>query len=399
MKVIMLLLAVTVLPVVSAVGADFYVIEISPKEVTPDQAALLNITLKNLGSEYAANLRAILDPEDKSPITAIGVMKKPLSRAEAPLMTSQYFGIVTQLSEIVLQYEIHVDENASSGTYYVPLRLVWEDSVRAEKNQTLDLGITVLGTPRLMISGVAISPSKIYADSDFNLSLKIENIGTYKARAIEARLIYPKEFSGERTTFLGTLDRNSESTATYSLKVLKEAQSRTYDFVLQISHLDESSVRKIIEKNFEVYVSERGEIDLEIAGVTTSPTKLHPGKDFTLSMQVENVGKQDAKAVNVQLAAMKEFTGERTSFLGSLKQDDTSTAIFDLTVAKDAEPRSYDIEMQISYLDELGREHSEKKRFSLAVAEAPRTIPYTWIGVGAASLIGLVYLIRRRHTE
>ncbi|MFH1774605.1 MAG: CARDB domain-containing protein, partial [Methanobacteriota archaeon] len=216
---------------------------------------------------------------------------------------------------------------------------------------------------------------------------------------VEARLAFPGEFAGERTAFIGTLEKDKTSTATYNMKVSKDAPSKAYDFSLQTSYLDENGVRKIIEKKFEVYVSERGEIDIEIAGVTTSPTKLYSGKDFTLSVQVENVGKQDAKAVKVQLAAMKEFAGERTSFLGSLKQDDTSTAIFDLSVAKNAEPGSYDIEMQISYLDDRGIEHSERKHFSMAVTEAPKTIPYIWIGAGAVILLGLIYLVRRRRSE
>lgn len=399
MRILIFLAMLAVLSDAYAVGADFYVAEVSPKQVTPGETALLNITLRNLGSESAAYLKAILDPDNKSPVTAVGAMKMPLSTVGAPLLSQQYFGVVTALSDVIIQYQIYVKEDASAGTYHVPLLLKWENLVRTEVNQTLDLGITVVGTPKLIISGVSISPSRIYADSDFNLSVKIENIGTYKAGAIEAVLIYPKEFSGERIAFLGTLERKNESTATYSLEVSTEAQGKTYDFALQISYLDESNAKKIIEKKFEVYVSERGKIDIEIAGVTTSPTKLYPGKDFTLSVQVENVGEQDAKAVKVQLAAVKEFAGERTSFLGSLKQDDTSTAIFDLTTAKDAEPRSYDIEMQISYLDELGKEHLEKKHFSLAVTETPKTISYTWIGAGAVILLGLIYLIRRRTSE
>ncbi len=396
MKIIIFFLAVVMLPAVYAVGADFYVIDVTPKQVTPGETTTLNITLKNLGSEYAAYLRAILDPDSKSPIRAVGPSKKYLTRADVAQASYEYFGLVLQAAEIMLQYPVYVDENASVGTYSVPLKLIWEDAVRKEQNQTVYFGITLYGAPALNIASVSTLPSRIYADSEFNLSTKIENTGTYKAKAIEARLTFPKEFTGERTAFIGTLEKDKTSAATYNLKVSKDAASKAYDFSLQTSYLDENGVRKIIEKKFEVYVSERGEVDLEIAGVTTSPTKLYPGKDFTLSVQVENVGKQDAKAVKVQLAAMKEFTGERTSFLGSLKQDDTSTAIFDLTVAKDAELGSYDVEMQISYLDELGMEHFEKKHFGLAVAEAPKTVPYAWIGAGAVILLGLIYLKRRR---
>ncbi|MFH1774930.1 MAG: hypothetical protein ABH874_08245, partial [Methanobacteriota archaeon] len=229
MKIIMLFLAIAMLPAVSAVGADFYVTDVAPKQVMPGEATTLNITLKNLGSEYAAYLRAILDPDNKSPVRAVGPSKKYLTRADVAQASYEYFGLVHQATEITLQYPVYVDENASVGTYSVPLKLIWEDAVRKEQNQTVYVGITLYGTPSLSIAGVATLPSRIYADSEFNLSTKIENIGTYKARAVEARLAFPGEFAGERTAFIGTLEKDKTSTATYNMKVSKDAPSKAYD--------------------------------------------------------------------------------------------------------------------------------------------------------------------------
>jgi hypothetical protein len=387
MKKFAVLILLLTLPGVHALGADFYVVNVAPKTVSPDETVLLNITLKNLGDEPAAFLRAILDPRDTSPINAVGPAKKYLSKADKATRSTEYFGVVSQGTEIFLQYPIHVDENATIGTYGVPLKLIWQNISVGESDQTIELGITVVGEPALVIAGVDTLPSRIYADSEFNLSVKVENIGTDKAEAVELTLGLPEEFTGERTGFLGTIKRDSTSTGTFNLKVDKNAASKAYDFTLKITYQNAYGASGTIEKGFEVYVGERGEIDVEIAGVTTSPSKIHPGEDFSLSVQLENIGKQDAKSVRAEITPLEEFVGERIAFVGSLKEDDLSTAIFEMSVSKDAEPKTYEIKMTVFYTDEKGIEYRDEKYFGIMVSEKPRNTWRTIAGGGLAALV------------
>ncbi len=379
-----------------AVGADFYITDVEPTVVTPGETTTLNITLKNLGTGYAAYLRAVLDPDDVSPISAVGETKKYINTVEAAGETN-YFGVVNQGKKIDVSYPIEVDDSAAAGTYNVPLKLVWENQIREEQTETLYISMAVTGTPRLVISGVNTSPSRIYADSEFTLTVDIENIGTGKAKSVETKLTFPSEFSGERTAFPGTIERDTRATTTYDLKVSKEAESGGYDFGLFVSFIDEDGTEYLIEKNFSVYVSERGDIDLEIAGLDTSPGKIVPGSDFTLSIQIENIGTQDAKAVKAEVALPPEFTGKRTSFVGSLKEDDTSTAIFDLAVLKDAKPGQYESAITFYYLDEKGKGFADRKEFSLDIAPPEKKSPVSSIVVGLLIVIVAVYLLRRRR--
>lgn len=398
MKKVFLLAFLLSFSTAHALGADFYVLKVSPKTVAPDETTLLNITLKNLGDDPAAFLKAILDPSDTSPIDAIGPAKKYLSSAGKATRSTEYFGVVSQGTEILLHYPIHVDENASAKTYSVPLKLVWQNISMKEQSQTLELGITVEGKPELVIAGISSQPSRFYPDTEFNLSVKVENIGTGKVNAVELKLLFPEEFQGEKTAFLGTIKRDSTATGTFNLKALKNASSKAYDYTLLITYKDEKGVENTVKKDFEVYVSERGEIDVEIAGVTTSPSKLYPGESFSLSVQLENIGKQDAKSVRAEIQPMNEFIGERISFIGSLKEDDLSTAIFEMSVAKDAEPGSYELKMKVFYTDEKGVEHSEEKYFSLLVSEKPRN--RLWdiaAGVSVTLLLIGTYVWKRKR--
>jgi hypothetical protein len=376
-------------PLVHALGADFYVTEVSPESVSPDEFTTLNITIKNLGDDPASYLRAILDPENTTPISAIGAAKRYLNRAGRVTMASEYFGVVSQGIEILVQYPIHVDENAEAKTYYVPLKLVWRNTSMAEDAETLKIGITVSGAPDLVIGGISSNPARIYPDKEFNLSVKVENIGTGKAEAVELGLSFPKEFQGEKTGFLGTIKKDGSSTAVFNLKTLKTAAPGAYTYTLLISYKDEKGFKQSVKKTFEVYVSERGEVDIEIAGITTSPSKLHPGESFSLSLQLENIGKQDAKSVRAEIQPEKEFIGERISFLGSLKEDDISTAIFDMEVSDDAKPGSYELKVKVIYTDERGIEHTEEKSFSLLVSKKPRNNARD-AAVGALAVLLLV---------
>lgn len=372
MKKTISIIILLILPTVHATGADFYVTQVAPETVSPDETTLLNITLKNLGEDPASYLRAILDPNDTTPINAMGPAKKYLSRADRATLSSEYFGVVSQGTEILLQYLIHIDEDAESKTYYVPLKLLWMNTTMSEESQTLNVGITVIGKPKLVIGGVSSDPARIYPDEEFNLSIKVENIGTGKAEAVRLKLLFPKEFRGETTGFLGTIKRDLSSTAVFNLKTLKSASPGPYTFTLQITYRGDNGLEKTIEEAFDIYVNERGEVDIEIAGITTSPSRLYPGESFSLSVQLENIGKQDAKSVQAEIEPRKEFIGERISFIGSLKEDDLSTAIFEMEVSKNAKPGSYELGLKIIYKDERGMEHSEEKSFSLLVSKKPR---------------------------
>jgi hypothetical protein len=367
MKKVLFLLALMLIPSVQAEGADFYVTEIGPTEVAPGETTTLDITLKNLGTNFGAYLRATLDPGDVSPIDALDSSKKHLDRAEAATRSSEYFGVVQQTQSIPVQYRVKVDDNATTGSYNIPLSLVWQDETGTDQTQTLYLGIVVAGEPHLIISGINSTPERVYPDTEFTLDVSIENTGTEKAKSVEAALTLPPEITGEDVSYLGTVNRDATVKTSYVLKATKAAKSGAYDFVLSIAYEDEQGVGGGVERPFKVFVSERGDIDLEIAGISTSPAKIKPGTDFTLSVQLENIGTQDAKSVMASVSNSEGFVGEFSSFVGKIESDDVSSGIFDLTAIPTVAPGDHQFNMEVIFTDEKGEEFSETKTFNVYV--------------------------------
>jgi hypothetical protein len=400
MKKILLILALLLVPSVSAAGADFYVTEIAPTEVAPGETATLNITLKNLGRDFGIYISATLDPSDVSPIDALDSSKKHLDRAEAAQRTGEYFGVVQQLESIPVQYRIKVDDNATTGAYNVPLYLSWENEFQTVLTQTIYLGIAVKGESHLIISGINSTPERVYPDTEFTLDVTIENTGTEKAKSVEAALTLPDGISGEDRAYLGTINRDAATKASYTLKATKASKSGAYDFVLSIDYTDEQGDSGNVTRPFKVFISERGDIDLEIAGISTSPAKIHPGTDFTLSVQLENIGTQDAKSVMVAVSNSEGFVGEFSSFVGKIESDDVSSGIFDLTATPAITPGDHKFTMEVIFTDEKGEEFSETKTFNVYVDEpAKRSTTGTIVGLLVVAVVGVVLWRRRKAAE
>ncbi len=400
MKKVLFLLTLLLIPSVSAAGADFYVTEITPTEVAPGETATLDITLKNLGRDFGVYLSATLDPGDTSPIDALDSSKKYLSRAEAAQSSGEYFGVVQQLESIPVQYRIKVDDNATTGAHNIPLTLAWENELGVQLTQTIYLGIEVRGEPHLIISGINYTPERVYPDTEFTLDVNIENTGTEKAKSVEAALTLPDRITGEDQAYLGTINRNAKAKASYTLKATKAAKSGAYDFVLSMNYEDEQGATGKVERPFTVFVSERGDVDLEIAGISTSPAKIHPGTDFTLSIQLENIGTQDAKSVMASVSNSEGFVGEFSSFVGKIESDDVSSGIFDLTATPMATPGDHKFEMKIDFTDEKGEAFSETKTFNVYVDEpAKRSTTGTIVGLLVVVVVVVVLWRRRKAAQ
>jgi hypothetical protein len=124
-----------------------------------------------------------------------------------------------------------------------------------------------------------------------------------------------------------------------------------------------------------------------------------PGTDFTLSVQLENIGEQDAKSVRMELETNGDLIGERSSFVGEIEKDDVATGVFDLTVEPTALAGQRMVSARVIYIDEQGVENTVLKSFDIFIGE-PASTSRTTMVIVAVVVIGLViYLWRRRKSE
>jgi hypothetical protein len=355
-----------------------------PSRIRPNDEFTLTIDIENIGKEDAEAVSTTL------------VMPQGFTG-----VTSAFLGTIKKGASSSASFDLRAGKEIRPGSYEVLLEIAYvEKGTEKKTTRSFELFIQEPGEITLAITTVETNPTKVLPDSDFTLILGLENVGEQDAKSLEIELVVPQEFTGETTAFLGPIKKGGSAAADLDLKATKDAKPRAYNALMRIKYLDERGVEGVVEKPFQIFVHERGEVKIEIAGITTSPAKIHPDEDFTLSIQLENVGKQDAKSVKAVIQPVEGFTGERTSFLGSLKVDDLSTAIFEMGVSEDINPGTYHFALLVAYTDELGAEYSDEMEFQLVVARGERRLlPYLAVGIVLLLALGYGWMRYRWSAE
>ncbi len=290
-------------------------------------------------------------------------------------------------------FNISASKEVQTGVYPAKLVFNYADRLGNAYQEESQFAINVEGQPEITFSGFKTNPERIYPDDDFVLSLTVENTGKDDAKNVVLSLSYPDKFSGENEAFVGTLKRGERAEVSFKLKADRKAESGNYPFRLTVRYMDNG---KIKEKNFDfsLFIDALGSINLDISGLYFSPKKVAPSSDFTLSLQIENAGKQDAKAVAVKLILPEGFEGKNQYFIGTLESGDSATSTFDLIAPDKA--GEYRVKAVITYMDSAFEKYSVEKEFSVYIfPEASNTTGFIALAIVAVLVAG-GYLWRRK---
>ncbi len=333
--------------------ADFYITGIEHSKLKQDSYGYVNITLKNLGPEYAAYVRVTFDPADESPIDPVGSPRKYVGRVREGIPAEQYFGVILQNEEVELSYKVYVKKGTPPGVYYVPLLVEWKDEQLNQKSQTLSLALPVEGEIKLSIAGISTVPQDIRSGKDnVKITVRIANTGDSEARNVRARLIlkspFEESFSGAGKSFLGNIMPYSQASAEFHIDVAEKAEPKSYEIPLVVEYEDSSGREYKVEKSIDVLVEPTPYF--ELTGVEVVPEKPSPGDSVTLKVKIKNTGGE--KAENTDIRVIREssqpfdFT-TRSDFIGSLKPGEEGEGAIEFEVKKDAIPKEYRLRLSI----------------------------------------------------
>lgn len=355
--------------------------------IYPNTEFPITLNLKNVGNENAEKVRVKLSlPED--------IEGRDIA----------YFSEIGVGEEKQAEFNLKTVKHSEAGEKEIKYFIKFYDKNENEyeKNGSIKIFVHEKNRPRLAISEISSEPSKIYRDSDFKLKVALENVGEQKAKNVKIELSLPEGIEGEDTAFLGTVEGGISKEAEFDLKTSKDIDTGEHGINIKVSYLDESDAPRSEEKSAGIFVFDRGEIDLEIAGVTTSVKNLKQGDEFTLSVQIENIGKQDAKSVYLRISPnLNEISGKLTSFLGKIESDDSATGIFDLKISEKAETGLKTIPVEIHYKNEVGKELVEIKNIEIFVnkKESNKRIIYAGAFVALLIIVYLGFKLRGRGEE
>ena len=371
-KLIFISAVVTLLVIVPPVFAEPTVIidnyQVTPPVLMPGDMGILEITIKNTASsatiEEATGIYEGKFITTKSTDINVFIEKAGIEGNGIIVIGSNFqrIGDIGPGQTIPLTFLIKAPTN--SGVYFPE---VWIDTAGGRSTRyPIPVNVnTQISVPKLAVLGTVITtPQAIRPGDEAMVTLQLINTGESGADRVIVRIgnastsVIPKNVQlyhspsispGKTESFdiLLATDRKTEpGIATLPVSV----QYYTIDGV---QHIEEAAINLLI----------KGQAEIGIASIETSPERLVAGEPFNLIIRVENAGTGDAKSVSARVDL--PISGTREAFLGKIKPGNDAPALFRLGSAPSGE-QTYSV--TIDYSDDWGNQTVTRP---LAITVAP----------------------------
>jgi len=358
-KLILVGLILLLLPTCYAletVNLDVATVFTEPYPVEPGKGLTLSLEISNKGSVEIKNAKIELDA--KSPFILLESSEKQID-------------LIEMGKSRIIEYKLSVDSSAVSAVYEIPVSITYS-SYTLNKN----IQVRVQGTPKFKLLSMDSSPIKPGDQASF--SIKIQNIGTGKARRTTATFgsasAYIKPIFLGGNVYIG--DFNAGETKEVEFKILSsyDAEYGVYTGTVNISFEDESG--NTMADKFDVGILISGEPKLQIVKVQMDQ------KTRELSVEMSNMGTAEARAINAKLTVDGKTVD--TDYVTSVNIDKRTTFKFIV-------PSSASGKLELSYEGPDNKEYSQTEEVAWQV---PFVFP-TWLVVVITLVVGYVVVKKK----
>ncbi len=398
MKIIYKLVILALLvPVVNAQPFEVTHVVSVPHLTPGDRDIGLELTVQNNNGNSFNNMEIYLFlrfPFSASipPNNKIGELSYPgylISSGGAGDEYTPYFDLGPGMAHKTL-FKIDVDRNAKYGTYDIPYTITYNQG----NEYTGKISLEVKGDTLVEIKNFEVSSnnSQVEPGEVFKINVGFENVGDNSIKWLKL-MLNPEDkalvpLSSERV--FKDIPQGSINDSEFWFSLEKDADIRNYPIDLMLDYMDERGIEHNETKLVGIVAA--GRANLDIAKKTTEPARIIENEPFILTVKIENTGTGDAKGVTARLES--ELDGDTLAYLGEIKKDDYSNAIFTLDGAKNGKKTGI---LNISYEDDFGK-HEIQKDIILIINPADSTNPLPAVIGVVAILVGIV-LWKRRKTK
>ncbi len=275
-----------------------------------------------------------------------------------------------------VSFRFNVKSTIDPGTYTTPLAIAYTDTsgpYQTVSNRNIYLSVS--STPVLKFIDIEFTPSP-HIGKEFDTIFTLNNTGALPASNIVATI---STLAAAGITWIPDsqvvdyIAPNSPGAIAFKGRVSSETAPGAYPGTIALSYSGKTLTNAFI---LEVH----GTPDLRLAGSQTDKTP-YVGEKFTLSVQLEDVGKEKARSVQVKLND-EAIAGTLTSFIGTIDPDDTGSAIFDITLSKSG---SYAVPLEYIYMDDEGNTYTQTENIALFIY----TRPFDFTGIFLLAIIAV----------
>ncbi len=401
-KAILVLVCLLMAGAVEAL-AEFHITSIVPEEVQVERSYNITIAVKNLATDYALNVRAYLNPDERAPLRVIGTKERFVHRAGEAKISEQYFGAVLQNEELRFTYPVYV-EQVEEGVYPVKLLIKWKDGNMVEHQQELSFGIYVQGRAEIGIGSIRTQPQDVRAGMKrVMLSFRIKNTGTKTLNTLKvyAEFAPPlsSSYSSSDTSYLGTLSPGGEAEAVLYFDVDEHARAGEHIIPVRVEFSDRMGRKYSVTENLKLLIKPKPLFEV----VALGPEKVAAGEKATIRLRIRNAGYEQAENLGVKIIRLPEqpFEYERNAdYIGNVEPGDTEEAVFIIKPERDAPPKRYPLRVALRYIGDRDSGDStvymQELQTSLQVVPGEKSsrMPVV-VGISLLALIA-IFLLRRR---
>ncbi|MBU0662867.1 MAG: hypothetical protein ABH854_03735 [Candidatus Diapherotrites archaeon] len=298
-------------------------------------------------------------------------------------------------------FRFKVRENAYPGTYKFSVNLKYKNGNDAVEH-SYDADLLVTECYSLDVGDVKLDTYAPHLNEMFRIMAKVTNNCSGEARNVSVNLrpqtnstLDPFISLSDTIVDLGDIGPYESKPVSYSLKASDKGAPKTYVFEIDANCLDCSSSAKQ-SFSFDLF----GRPDLIISGIDFSienrgdDKRIMQADTLTLSVQLDNIGKETAKATRVALSPDAGIEGILESYVGNIDDDDSGSGLFTLVVSPTAELGERNVPILITYRDELNEEQKIQTSIDLYIHPRPAESPIGLLILIVIILVLLYFIIK-----
>ncbi len=405
-----------------------------PGVVHPGDDFNLSLTLENSGGEVAKDVLVQIQPSLEAPNDLSAEELKNLGgTVKSPILVESgssevYFPLVNPHTSEKVTFNLHVSEDAKTGSYPVKVRVTYySGDAKDGKEQTFVLSIKVVERREgfIEVERVDIIPKKISPGDSFTAKFVIRNVGEEPVKALSFKILsYKVPVQGEvkkvdlsalsqlpiqgssqlaqnlqtalnqimqelakqnvdaflpvgedNVRYLGELEPGQNATLEFRIRANSQLETGIYPLRIEISYLTSPDDRQVDDERL-VGIDVTGKEKLIISKISTSPERVLPGtSNVEVSLEVENIGTGVAQMVLLRPLPEYPFklsgTSEQIINLGSLGKGESARASFRVDVAGNATSGRYELPVELTYTDGVGNEMRTNLSVPIIVSSKP----------------------------
>ncbi len=272
-------------------------------------------------------------------------------------------GSINQNSSYKLSATFAISPIGNQSVYSVPYSLSYTDIYGRTTDQNGSFGLVYNPSPNvgyeLVVSSSSYSLEHI--DTGYAGVANFALIDVGPLNITSATMDFSASSSvtvvGASSLFnVGALNVGKQANLSVSFTLLSTNNQPDYTLPYAITYTDSSGATTVEKGQANFVLNSSPEV--KVASINVSSTKLEPGANSQLLVNLANIGDSQAVDIGVAISGMQGVFSSNSSYVGILGSDSTASTSFGLNIPDNYTAGTYPINLDITYQDGSGRTYN-----------------------------------------